>query len=155
MTGGDSAKTVHVFSSVERVLEADPARVWMLVADPSRVGEWAAVATVGYMGTELPREGQVVFVRTRRWQRPAAARRIEVEEWEAGARYRCVLQPSRLVPRATLDVEIHPEPAGDTVATRVKLIQRMEARSPAASGVQWLVDRRLLKLLDRIDRAAR
>lgn len=155
MTGSGSAKTVHVFSSAERVLAADPARVWMLVADPSRAGEWAAAATVGYMGTELPKQGQVIFVRTRRWQRPSAARRVEVEEWEAGSRYRCALQPTRMVPEATLEVEIHPEPTGESVATRIRLVQRMEARSQAATAVQWVVDRKLARLLDRIERATR
>lgn len=153
MSRSGSAEAVHVFCSAERVLAADPSRVWMLVADPSRIGEWAATATVGYMGTELPRQGQVVFVRTRRWQRPSAARRVEVEEWEAGSRYRCLVQSTRLVHDASFEVEIHPEPQGDRVATRVKLMQRMEATPAVASGVRWFVDRKLQRLLARIERA--
>ena len=154
MTGSDAAGTVHVVCTAERILPADPARVWMLVADPARVGEWAAVDTVGYMGTELPKQGQVIFVRTRRWQRPAAARRIEVEEWEAGSRYRCALPASRLVTEATFEVEMHPEPSGDRVATRIKLMQRMDATPAAAGVVSRLVDRRLRKLLNRIEQAS-
>ena len=155
MTESGSARAAHVLSSAESVLAADPAQVWMLVADPSRVGEWAALETIGYMGTELPRQGQVLFVRTRRWQRPAAARRVEVEEWEAGSRYRCVLEPSRSVNAATLEVVIHPEPTGEVVATRIRLMQRMEAKPQAARMVQWIVDRRLERMLDRIERATR
>ncbi len=139
----------------ERVLEADPAQIWTLVADPGRVGEWAAVETVGFMGSELPKTGHVVFVRTRRWQRPSRARRIEVEQWEAGSRYRCKLQPTRLVKAASFDVEVHPEVTSGGVATRVKLTQRVEAPTAAAGILRWYFDRRLETTLDRIERTSR
>jgi hypothetical protein len=58
------------------------------------------------------------------------------------------------VAEATFEVEMHPEPSGDRVATRIKLMQRMEAMGAAARTVSWVVDRRLRKLLDRIERAA-
>ena len=139
----------------ERVFEVDPAQVWTLVADPGRVGEWAAIETVGFMGTEMPSSGHIVFVRTRWWQRPSNARRIEVDEWEAGARYRCKLQPSRLVQAASFEVEIHPEVTSQGVATKVKLTQRVEVPALAGAPVRWYVDRRLRSTLDRIDEATR
>jgi hypothetical protein len=129
--------------------------VWTLVGDPGRVSEWAAVATVGFMGTELPKRGHVVFVRTRRWQRPAAARRVEIADWEAGEGYSCKLGSYRFADDVTFAVEIHPEPGGGGVGTRVKLTQRMEAASSIAAWLQNYGDRRLERLIDRIERATR
>lgn len=68
-----------------RDLEADPAAVWSLVADPERIGEWAPVKFVGWMGTNLPAVGQAFFVSV--WGRPPI--RLEIDEWEAGRRFRC------------------------------------------------------------------
>ncbi len=127
----------------------------MLVADPARADEWAAVATVGYMGTELPKSGQVVFVRTRRWQRPSSARRVEIEEWEAGERYSCKLGSYRLAENVTFGVEIHPEPAGGGVGTRIKLTQRMEAAPQLAGWLQNYGNRRLQRLIAKVERATK
>ena len=123
----------------------------MLVADPARVGEWAAVGTVGFMGTELPKSGHVVFVRTRRWQRPKSARRIEVKEWDAGTGYSCKLGSYRLADDVTFGVEIHPEPAGGGLGTRIKLTQRMETAPQLATWVRGYTNRRLRRLIDRIE----
>ena len=150
-----ASRRIHVLCTAERIVEADPARVWMLVADPARVGEWAAVATVGFMGTELPKSGQVVFVRTRRWQRSRSARRVEVEEWDAGAGYSCKLGSYRLADDVTFGVEVRPEPAGEGVGTRIKLTQRMETSPQLATWLRAYVDRRLQRLIDRIERATR
>lgn len=125
----------------------------MLVADPARVGEWASVATVGFMATELPKSGHVVFIRTRRWQRPKSARRIEVEEWDAGAGYSCKLGSYRLADDVTFGVEIRPEPAGGGVATRIKLTQRMETAPRLATWLQRYANRRLRRLIDQVERA--
>jgi hypothetical protein len=135
-------------------LESDPARVWTLVADPARVDEWAAAAMVGFMGTELPKSGHVVFLRTRRWQRPAAARRVEIEDWEAGEGYTCKLGSYRLARDVTFGVAIHPEPTGRGVGTRIKLTQRMETAPQLAKWLQYYASRRLRRLIERIERAA-
>ena len=153
MTERTDPRRTHVLCTADRVLEADPARVWMLVADPARVDEWAAVATVGFMGTELPKSGQVVFVCTRRWQRRGSARRVEIEDWEAGARYSCKLGSYRLADDVQFGVEIHPEPAGEGVGTRIRLTQRMEAAPQLARWLQAYGNRRLQRLIDRIERA--
>ncbi|MDJ0498063.1 MAG: SRPBCC family protein [Acidimicrobiia bacterium] len=153
MTETTGSRRTHVLCTAERVLGTDPARVWMLVADPARIGEWAAIATVGFMGTELPQSGHVVFVRTRRWQRPKSARRIEIEEWEAGAGYSCKLGSYRFADEVTFGVEIHPEPAGGGVGTRIRLAQRMEAAPLLASWLQSYGNGRLERLIDRIERA--
>ncbi len=58
----------QVLAAAERVFDADPANVWAMIADPSRVGEWAGVVMVGYMGTELPKVGHNLFVRPS-WRR--------------------------------------------------------------------------------------
>ena len=96
-----------------RDLDADPAAVWVLVADPERIAEWAPVVFVGWMGTNLPAVGHAFFVS---WL-TAGARRFEIDEWEAGRRFRClvdrpaghfeVLVHTRLVsegPRSSLEL---------------------------------------------------
>ncbi|NNF63846.1 MAG: SRPBCC family protein [Acidimicrobiia bacterium] len=70
-----------------RDLDADPAAVWALVADPERIAEWAPVVFVGWMGTNLPAVGQAFFIS---WLTDGA-RRFEIDEWEAGRRFRCVV----------------------------------------------------------------
>ena len=149
------ARRIHVLCTAERVVETDPARVWMLVADPARVGEWGAVAAIGFMGTELPKSGHVVFIRTRPWQRSQSARRIEIEEWDAGTGYSCKLGSYRFADDVTFGVAIHPEPAAGGVSTRIKLTQRMEAAPQLASWLQNHMNRRLERLIDRIERATK
>ena len=153
MTNRPGPRRTHILCTAERAVETDPAKVWMLVADPGRIDEWAAKGTVGFMGTELPKSGHVVYVRTRRWQRPTAARRIEVEEWDAGTGYRCKLGSYRLADDVTFGVEIHPEPAGSGVWTRIKLTQRLEAAPQMERLIRRYVNRRLHRLIDRIERA--
>lgn len=145
---------VQVAGKAERVLAVDPTAVWALVADPARVGEWAGVATVGYMGTELPKTGQAVFVRTRRWQRSDKARRVEIESWEAGTGYRCRVERSNARSPMLFEVSIKPEVSADGIATRIRLTQRMNAPSLVAGMLCRYVSARLERKLDRIEASA-
>ena len=147
-------RSVRVIGTAERVLPVDPTAVWSLVADPARTSEWAGVTTVGYMGTELPKTGQAIFVRLRRWDRDSKARRVEIESWEAGTGYRCVIASKRAQTPIRFDLTIKSEVVADGIATRVKLTQRM-VTAPAWAGItQRYVAGRLERKLDRIERAA-
>lgn len=154
MSDNKDDRSVQFSSGAERVVGVDPTAVWALVADPARVGEWAAVTIVGYMGTELPKAGQAVFVRTRRWRRSGKARRVEIESWEAGAGYRCALESRLLRQPVGFEVTIKPEVSGSGIATRVRLTQRMVSSQAVARVLQRYVAGRLEKMLDRIERAA-
>ena len=134
------------------MVAADPTSVWALIADPGRVGEWAAVTAVGYMGTELPRVGQVVFVKTSRWQTENRARRVVIDAWDAGTGYRCSIER---VGKGTIcfEVTIKPEVSGAGIATRIRLSQRMSVAPLLIPLGRSVVRRRLLRRVDRIERA--
>jgi len=139
-----------VQAAVERVLPIDPTRVWSLLGDPERLGEWAGVRLVGYMGTELPRPGQSVFVRGGVLRRRSS--RVEIESWIAGERIACLIyaEPEPL----RFEVSIHPEVGHDSIGTRVRLSQRVVAPALLAGPVRWWAERRLDGKMSRIVRAA-
>ena len=133
-----SAGKRQVVSVAERVLDADPTRVWALIADPERVGEWAGVTMVGYMGTGLPKTGQSVFVRSKRWGRLTKTRRIEIEGWDAGAGVRCRIHSAGGGAGMRFDMAIKPQVTNDGIATKVRLEHRMDARvTVSAFARRW------------------
>ena len=73
---------------------ADPASLWALVADPERVGEWAPVQFVGWMGREVPEIGHAFFATFRKGADPSSAVRFEIVDWAAGHQYRCSITRS-------------------------------------------------------------
>jgi len=152
MTGNPTSGSGSLFHVVERVISADPTRVWALVADPARVGEWSAIEAVGYLGTELPKVGQIVFVRTRRWQSPTRARRVEIEAWDAGSSYRCNVEIGRVATSISFELRVTPEVTGDGVVSRVRLAQRMELPRLYVPVVRGHLNRQLERKLDRIAR---
>lgn len=152
MTGKPTSGSGPLFYAVERVIYADPTRVWALVADPARVGEWAAAEAVGYLGTELPKVGQIVFVRTRRWQSATRARRVEIEAWDAGSSYRCKVEIGRVATSISFELRVTPEVTGDGVVSRVRLSQRMELPPLYVPLLRRYVSRQLERKLDRIER---
>ena len=141
-----------VRSSAERVIDADPSRVWALVADPARLSEWAGVVTVGYMGTELPKPGQRIFVKTLRSLLPGRHHRVDIEKWQAGSAVSCVIDADRASIR--FEVAIRPLVEREQIVTQVRLAQRSETASYLALFTQWRQDSRLDRMLDRIDKAA-
>jgi uncharacterized protein YndB with AHSA1/START domain len=142
----DGRRTVVV---AERVIDADPTRVWSLLADPERIAEWAGLALVGYMGTELPRPGQSVFVKRRRpWSRP---RRLEIENWDAGAGIRCVVHTGQSP--TSFDISIHPEVESERIETKVRLTQRSAVPRYAEVAAAWWIERQLERKLDRVEEA--
>lgn len=145
----------QLVAMAERVLDVDPARVWALLADPERVGEWAGVTVIGYMGTELPQSGQSVFVRSARWRRLARTRRVEIEAWDAGASVRCLVHSDRSASVVGFEVSIHPEVTHDGIATTVRLVQRMEVAPSTYAVARWWVDGQLTARLNRIARVVR
>ena len=137
-----------VVATVERVLETDPAAVWALIANPERLREWAGVEMVGYMGTEMPRPGQNVFIKRRRG---SEERRAEIESWDAGTGISCLVhsggEPTRF------RMELHPEVGHGTIGTRIRLQQRSPVSSYLAAGAEWWMERSLIGKLKRIERA--
>ncbi len=140
-----------VISIAERVIEADPTRVWSLLANPERIADWAAVSMVGYLGTELPRTGQSVFVQGR--GRRAKPKRLEIETWDAGSGIKCIVhtepEPTRF------ELTIHPEVQHESILTRVRLAQRSRVPGYLQVAARWWVDRQLAQKLDRIERVCR
>jgi uncharacterized protein YndB with AHSA1/START domain len=147
-------KAGTIVCSAERVIAADPTQVWALVADPMRVGEWAPFEVVGYMGTELPKRGQIVFLRTRWWRPGSRERRVEVQEWEAGTMYRCEVQPDGGAAPIGIEVGVTPEVTGAEIATRIRLTQRLQSTGSSARVLRWYLTRQLERRLDRITKAS-
>lgn len=140
----------NVHAVAERVIPIDPTRVWSLLGDPARLGEWAGVRPVGYLGTELPQPGQSVFV-----QRPGPGRRssrVEIESWSAGERIVCLVDVAPEPVR--FEMIIHPEVGHEAIATRVRLEQRVSVPVLLAAPAQWWVERQLERKLNRIVKAA-
>ena len=154
MNRDETARRTNIVCAAERVLGSDPAQVWALMADPARVGEWAPLEVVGYMGTELPKSGQIVFLRTRRWRPRSRERRVEVEEWEAGSRYRCEIS-TEAGSAICFEVFVTPEVTGGAIATRIRLKQRMEVAAAPSALLRRLVSRQLERRLNRIELALR
>lgn len=137
---------------VDRVIDVDPSRVWALVADPERLGEWAGVVAAGYMGTELPKSGQKVFVRARNPLLGRKQRRVEIESWQAGSAVSCVVE-SRLGP-IRFDLVIKPRVETGGIETQVEIMEQMEVSPVLAPVAQRWMDWRLNRMLARISRAA-
>lgn len=138
-------------AAVERVLAIDPTRIWSLLGDPLRLAEWAGVRLVGYMGTELPRPKQSVFVRRRSLRRRTV--RVEIDSWSAGERFSCLVhvapQPVRF------ELVIRPEIGTDKIGTRIRMTQQASVPMFLANPARWWLRRQLEARLKRIAKAAR
>jgi carbon monoxide dehydrogenase subunit G len=132
------------------MIDADPSRVWALVADPERLREWAGVVTVGYMGTELPKPGQRVFVRSRIGLLRGRQRRVEIESWKAGSAVSCALD-GRSTP-TRFDLRIEPEMRPQRIATQIRLDVHAEVSAWAEVAAGWWIEMRLRRMLNRIAR---
>jgi hypothetical protein len=98
----------------------DSARLWALVADPQRIGEWTPLHFVGYMGKELPEVGNAFFA-TLGGANPDKAMRFEFTHWEAGRRYRCSVAGPRMIGGLAFSVAVQEEMAESAVSTRLDL----------------------------------
>jgi len=156
MTPGTKPERPRLTCAAERMYrDVDPALVWALVADPERAGEWAAVTTVGYMGTELPEVGQAVFVRTARWQPASRARRVEVASWIAGSGYTCRITGAPLVAGIEFSARVVPVVGTARLSTRVRLVLRAAPARLIARFWGWFARRHIEHMLDRIERRVR
>ena len=143
-----------VVAVVEHVIDADPARVWALVGDPSRLVEWAGYETVGYMGTELPGPGHKVFVGRRIFGRKLGRRsmQVEIERWDAGSGISCKIHHE---PRqASFSIGISAEVRPGQPATRIRMRQAVAASGSTAALTRWWMTRSLEAMVRRIERAA-
>lgn len=130
---------------------SDPSAVWALVADPERVAEWAPVHQVGFMGTELPQVGHSFFVTLRKKTEPAGAMRFEITEWEAGHRYRCTIQGSRLVDNEQIDVIVTSEVDEGRPAANFELRYSADAPAWHAPIRRFEVRRRLHRAVEAVE----
>lgn len=132
--------------------DADPSAVWALVADPERISEWAPVHQVGFMGTELPEVGHSFFLTLRKKTEAARAMRFEIAEWEAGHRYRCSIQGSKLVENEQVDVIVTSEVDQGRPAANFEL--RYSADGPAwhVPIRRFEVRRRLHSAVEAVER---
>lgn len=141
-----------IASIVDRVIDVDPSRVWALVADPERLGDWAGVVTVGYMGTELPKPGQKVFIRSRNPVTRGKHRRVEINSWQAGSAVSCRVD-SRFGP-VRFDLVIKPLVESGGIETEVEMLAQLEVVPVVAPIAQRWLDWRLRRMLGQISRAA-
>ncbi len=130
----------------------DPARVWALVADLTRLPEWVPVHNSGAMTTEAPAVGHAFFVTLRKGTDPRKALTLRVAEWEAGARYGCDVTGTALVDEGRFEVAVAgvPHVSADT---KVTLRFTGEASRWTAPMVQMVVRRRFRTALDRLEKA--
>jgi len=132
---------------------SDPATVWALVADPSRLAEWTPLVVVGYMGRELPDAGAVFFAKGRRRRPDREALRYEYVEWVAGRSYRCAMPDGVLGQERELEVRVHAVLEDDGAHTTVQLIHRAEVARWGAAAYRVLATRRIRRALEAILRA--
>lgn len=128
----------------------DSARVWALVADPERLGEWSGLHFASYMGTEIPGVGHAFFAGPTR--DPKQALRFEIVDWEAGRRYRCDLGGSRFG-EADIEISVAEEIGEAGVATRVELTHRADVPRWLAPFYPTLAARRLRAALSGLEKA--
>jgi hypothetical protein len=141
----------RIAAVAEAVIEADPTRVWSLVANPERIADWAGFELVGYMGTELPKPGQSIFLSPQRRLHRGEPRRVEIEGWDAGARITCVVHTEP--DRTGFELTIHPQVEPDSIATRIRLVQRSYVPIVLKIAAQRWLERRLMVKIDRIRKA--
>jgi hypothetical protein len=131
---------------------ADPAAVWALVADPERISEWAPVHQVGFMGTELPAVGHSFFVTLRKGVDASKALRFEISEWDAGHRYRCTIQGSRVAEVEQIDVIVTSEVDEGRPAANFELRYAAEVPAWLAPIRRYEVRRRLHRAVESVER---
>ncbi len=133
------------------IAHADPARVWALVADPGRAGEWAPLRVVGHMGTELPAVGHAFFATWRRLASDRRAVRFEFVEWVAGRSYRCAMSPGPGVAEREVEVRVQSVVESAGARTRVEIRYRAEAPRWAAAAYRLFASLRIRRALDGIE----
>ena len=134
---------------------ADPARVWSLVADLTRLPEWLPVHDAGSMTTEVPTVGQLFFVALRRGGGRKRVLRLRLAEWEAGTRYVCEVSGSSLVSNARFEVTVSGAPSSGPDGTEITLRFRGESSRWAAPLVGAEIRRRFRAALVRLEKVAR
>ena len=119
--------------------QTDPSAVWALLADPSRITEWAPVRDADFMGTELPGVGHTAFVRVGRRAKPEASWRCRIVAWHAGTHYACEMDTPGLASHQRLDVSVAAEIEEGHPSARVAL--RYAGRVPwlLAAPYRWRV----------------
>lgn len=132
--------------------DADPAAVWALVADPARIEQWAPVRQIGYLGTELPGVGHVFFLAFRPSTSEDRARRFRIAEWDAGHRFRCDVEGSRLLGSERVDVIVTSEVEEGRPGTNFEIRYRADAPPWVAPVLRVIVGRVLRRAVENVQR---
>ncbi|MFQ5554662.1 MAG: SRPBCC family protein [Acidimicrobiia bacterium] len=127
---------------------ADPARVWALVADPARAGEWTGLHAAGSMARELPTVGDAFYLTRRPESDPRRATRYQLVQWVAGRSYRCSMSSTRTASGRELEVRVHTDPLA--VSTRVEIVLRADVNRWAAAPYRAVALTRIRGVLRRL-----
>ena len=129
---------------------ADPARVWALIADPARAGDWTGLHVAGSMSRELPTPGDAFHLTRRRGRDPRRAARYQLVRWVAGRSYRCAMPATTFASDRELEVRLHTDPMA--AFTRVEIVLRAEVSRWARAPYKAVVLARLRAVLRRLAR---
>lgn len=130
----------------------DPARVWALVADPARIGEWAGVKFVSYMGKEIPERGAAFFATLRPRARAENALRFEITEWEAGHRYRCAITGPGIGDEREVEIAVDSFLASGVPTTELTITHRAQVDRWMSGPYRAMAQRRVEAALDGAER---
>jgi hypothetical protein len=142
---------IHVTAD-RRVEGVDSARVWAFVADPANLERWAPVRSAGYIGTELPGVGHVVFLHRRRDADPDRAWRCRIESWNAGSGVRCSLETPGAASDQEIDLVVGTEGTGSEPAASVRITYRGRVPRGAAAIYRTRIAAMQRRAIERIFR---
>lgn len=122
--------------SVTRTIAADPATVYRLISDVTRVGEWSPEArSARWLGGATEAAPGVRFRGYNRWGLVMWARTCEVEEAEPGKRFAFRTLPGPGVPDSTRwAYELEDVPGGTRVTESYEILQALPAWTQTVSG---------------------
>ena len=93
----------------------------------------------------MPDVGHTVFIKFTRLGDPKNALRFRITEWEAGHRYRCEVDGTRLGSDHRIDVIVTAEVDGGVLAADLELRYDAEVPAAVALAFRWWVRTRLAR----------
>jgi len=124
--------------------ETDPAAVWVVMADPDRLSQWAGVQLVHWSG-DLPKVGDDLTVNV-----GGSDIAVSVVDWEAGRRYRVELKGVRFVNGAQLECAVESLVESQRAGARVKIQFGATTSRWRAPLVRMMAQRRINKAISTL-----
>ncbi len=128
--------------------DTDPARVWVVVADPARLPEWTSAERME--GADQPITHRGTFAAVHRFGLIRYRVEYEVTGWEAGRRYRLEVEGLPLAEDAEFGCRAEAMVEGDHAWCRLELMCRMTVPAPVWPLALWLGRRGLRRSLRRL-----